>query len=57
MVEATGGQRKLRFEELIIKLFKSGSMRLVGDVARTGTNLNGNKILVCQLNSKKRQRF
>jgi hypothetical protein len=51
MVEATGGQRKLSFEEI-----HTGSMRSVGNVARTGKKLNGNKIFVCQLNAKKGHR-
>jgi len=47
------GRENYALRSFVIKLFKSGSMRWVGNVARTGKNLNGNKILVCQLNAKK----
>lgn len=50
------GRENYALRSFIMKLFKSGSMRSVGNVARKGKSLNGNKILVCQLNAKRGNR-
>lgn len=47
------GRENYALRSFVIKLSKSGSMRAVGNVERTGKNLHGNKILICQLNAKK----
>lgn len=48
------GRENYTLRSFIFKLSKSGSTRSAENVTRTGKNLNGNKILVSQLNAKKR---